>query len=161
MSHPLAFTIALIFLIPGVLLAFVPFLPALGYMFIVALIFAAATGFTALSVKGLALLLAIVVVSIVMDHIAGIVGARYGGARVESLLWGFVGTVIGTIVEPAFGSFAGLFLGVLLSELYYRSRHRVAIRAASGALVGRTLALGINLALAVIFFVSFIILVLA
>ncbi len=146
---------ALVLIIPGIGMAFVPFLPALSYMFVVSLVFGIYDGFIVLSSKELLVLLALVVCSILVDHTAGIVGAKYGGAHIKSLGWGVLGGILGTFIFPALGSFIGLFLGVLIAELYYKKPHDKAIKAAGGALLGTAFGVAVNVVLALIFTVAF------
>ncbi|MBX4209347.1 DUF456 domain-containing protein [Candidatus Parcubacteria bacterium] len=159
MIHSIASIIAIALVIPGIFMAFVPMLPALSYMFVVALAFAVYDGFAALTVKGLLALLAITVVSIVTDHTSGLLGAKYGGAHTKSLLWGILGAFVGLFTLPALGSFIGLFAGVLLAEIYYKKHHGKALKAAGGALVGSVVGVGVNIVLSLIFAITFICLI--
>jgi uncharacterized protein len=156
MASTVALIIASILIAPGILMAFVPMLPALSYMFVMALVFAIYNGFTTLTVTETLILLGIVLVSIVIDHGAGILGAKYGGAHTKSLLWGMLGAFIGTLLFPPLGSFAGLFIGVLFAELYYKRSQDKALKAAGSALLGSAVGVGVNIALAITFLSLFI-----
>jgi hypothetical protein len=151
MYQNIAFVVALILIIPGIIMAFIPMLPALSYMFVVALIFAIASSFVSLSVENLFILLGITLLSIIVDHLSGVLGAKIGGAHVKSLLWGLFGGIIGTFAMPVVGSFLGLFLGVLLSELYYKKNSDKALKAAGSALIGSVFGVVVNVILAIIF----------
>ncbi len=137
-------------------MAFVPMLPALSYMFVIALVYALYTGFAMITGTEILILLGIVLASIVIDHGAGVLGAKYGGAHTKSLLWGLLGAFVGTFVLPPFGTFIGLFLAVLGAELYYKKPSDKAFRAAGGALVGSALGVIVNICLAIIFVGLFI-----
>ncbi|MBI5134197.1 MAG: DUF456 domain-containing protein [Candidatus Taylorbacteria bacterium] len=145
------FIAALVLLLPGIAMAFVPLLPALPYMFAVALTYGLIDGFSALSGKEIAILLCIALVSMAIDQISGVLGAKLGGAHARSLLWGIAGGVFGTLVVPALGSFAGLFVGVLAGEIYYKKTGRTAFKAAGGALLGAVAGVAVNVVLAVAF----------
>lgn len=158
MTEAVIFVAAICLIAPGILMALVPMLPALSYMFVVALVFAAVNGFNALTGAELLWLLAITAVSIVIDHTSGLLGAKYGGAHTKSLLWGALAGILGTFVMPPFGTFAGLFLGVLVAEIYYKKSHGSAIKAAGGALVGSLVGVLVNVLLAIAFLAAFILL---
>lgn len=151
MSDIIILVMAALLIAPGILMAFIPMLPALSYMFVIALVYAIYGGFTIVTGTEIAVLLAIVVVSIVIDHSAGILGAKYGGAHTKSLLWGMLCAVIGTFILPSFGTFIGLFVGVLGAELYYKKSHDQALKAAGSALLGTAVGVIVNVALAATF----------
>jgi uncharacterized protein len=158
MSQTVIYAFALILLALGVPMAFVPMLPALSYMFVVALAFAFVTHFATISIEGILGLLGVTLVSVVIDHTSGLLGAKYGGAHGKSLMWGMLGAIIGTFVFPIFGSFIGLFLGVLVAELHYKKRltpDGAALKAASGAVMGSIAGVAVNIAIAVVFLASF------
>lgn len=159
MIQTIALTVSVALLVPGVFMALVPMLPALSYMFVVALAFAIYDGFTALSVKELVVLLGITLVSIIIDHTSGLLGAKYGGAHTKSLLWGIAGSIAGTFVAPALGTWIGLFLGVLIAELYYKKTGDKAIKAAGSALLGSLAGVAGNVVLALAFIAVFVIFV--
>lgn len=144
-------------IIPGVFLVFIPFLPALTYMLIVALVFGVIDGFVHLSPVELAILGILTILSLIVDWGAGILGARYGGAHVKSIFWGIVGAVIGTFIFFPFGGLVGLFVAILLSGIYYEpDRTDRAVRSAAGALMGTALGMAVNAILAVLFFACFV-----
>lgn len=138
-------------------MALVPMLPALSYMFVVALAYAIYDGFAALSVKELLVLFGITLVSIIIDHTSGLLGAKYGGAHTKSLLWGIAGSIVGTFFAPAIGTFIGLFLGVLIAELYYKKTGDRAIKAAGSALLGSLAGVAANVVLAIAFIAAFVV----
>ncbi|HEY0908155.1 MAG TPA: DUF456 domain-containing protein [Candidatus Paceibacterota bacterium] len=156
MADTIALIIAAILIAPGILMAFVPMLPALSYMFVIALVYAIYGGFAAVTGTEILILLGIVLVSIIIDHSAGILGAKYGGAHTKSLLWGMLAAFIGTFFVPPFGTFVGLFLGVLAAELYYKKPHDKAFKAAGSALLGSAVGVMANIALAATFMGLFI-----
>lgn len=141
---------------PAIVLPLVPLVPALPYLFVIAVSFGMLDGFSSLSGHEILVLLIYVAASIVTDHSAGLLGAKYGGAHTKSLFWGIGGAIIGLIAFPPFGSLAGLFFGVLMAELCYMKTRRQALKAASGALLGAAAGMAINVALAIAFISTFI-----
>ena len=156
MSHTIALIIASVLIIPGIAMALIPMLPALSYMFVIALAFAIYDGFDILTRGEILILLGIVFVSIAVDHISGLLGAKYGGAHTKSLLWGMLGGFIGTFFLPPLGTFIGLFLAILIAEIYYKKTREEAVKAAKGALIGTAVGIGVNVLLAILFTGSFI-----
>jgi uncharacterized protein YqgC (DUF456 family) len=142
---------ALVLIVPGIAMAFIPMLPALTYMFVIALIYGFVDKFQALSIKELLVLLALVIVGFIIDHTSGLIGAKYGGAHTKSLLWGMLGAFIGTFFLPPISTFVGLFLGVFLAEIRYKKSNEMAFKAASGALVGTAVGVAVNIMLACLF----------
>lgn len=137
MSH-LALTIIVAFIMLPILgFAFIPMLPVLPLLFLITLAFAFFGNFVFIGGVELLVLAVLVIMSVVVDQSAGILGARYGGASRQAFLWGFVGLIIGSFLFPPLGGFMGLFLGVFVVELYKTKRGEVrALRAASSALLG-------------------------
>jgi uncharacterized protein YqgC (DUF456 family) len=146
---------ALVLMAAGIPLVVIPMLPVLAYMFVVAFLFALATGFATLSVNGVLGLLAIVLVSVLIDHTSGALGAKYGGAHTKSLFWGMAGAILGTLFLPAFGSLIGLFVAVFAAEMYYKKSGGKAAKAAAGAVAGSAVGVTMNVMLSVVFLVAF------
>jgi len=151
MSQTIPFVIASILLVPGIVMAAIPVLPALSYMFVIAFIYALYGGFHVLQGGELGILAVVLVVSIILDQMSGVLGAKYGGAHAKSLVWGMVGAFVGTLFFPLLGGFIGLFIAVLGSELYYKRSNQHALKAAGSALVGKVVGVLINIGLALLF----------
>jgi uncharacterized protein YqgC (DUF456 family) len=145
-----------ILLLPGIVGVVMPALPSIPYMFVIALIFGFIDKFTHLTVVNIIVLALITLVSLLVDYFSGILGAKYGGAAKQSMVFGMVGFLIGIIMFPPFGGFAGLFLGVLIAELIYFNDHIKAIKAATGGLLGTLFGMIINLLLSISFLGLFI-----
>lgn len=137
-------------------MAFVPLLPALSYMALVSFVFGLFDRFVHLTVIELLILVSITALSIIVDHLSGILGAKYGGAHGTSLLWGIVGSIIGTFIAPLFGSLAGLFVGIVGRELWIGRGKLRATKSATGALAGTIVGVVVNVALAIVFIVLFV-----
>ncbi len=147
--------LTLVFMIPGIFMALVPMLPALTYMFVIALVYAIIDGFQALTSTELLILFGFVAISFVIDHSSGLLGAKYGGAHTKSLGWGILGSLIGTFVFPPLGTFIGLFIAILLAEIAYKKPHVQAFKAAGSALLGTAFGVVANVILAITFVVFF------
>lgn len=146
---------------PGLALVFFPMLPAIPYMFGVTLIFYLFEWPEHFSAGHLAVLGLLVVISILNDHLSGIIGAKYGGASGKAILAGIAGLILGLIFFPPLGGFAGLFIGVLVYEISHNKKQRDAFKAAAGALIGSLTAVVINFFLALLYIGLFIVFALA
>ncbi len=146
-----------VLMLPGIALVFIPMVPSVSYMLIVAVVFALITKFSLLSGGELAILALIYVVTVAIDYISGLAGAAIGGASARSVWAGLVGMTIGIFILPPFGVFVGLFLGVLYSEFLRKGKIKPAIRAATGSLIGSLGGMVINCVLAVILVVLFLV----
>lgn len=119
----------------GVVLTFVPFVPATLVILLAAFLHELLVGFRELSLGSWFLLGLLALLAMVLDNLAALLGARrYGAGRAG--LWGaFLGGLLGLFL----GVFGVLFLPFLLAWLFeYLSGRKPeeALRAAWGTLVG-------------------------
>ena len=159
MTYGIIVAIAALLLIPGIAMSFVPALPGLLYMLMVALVFGLYDHFVHMTMWHIAVLATIAIVTMIVDTFSGLIGARLGGAGKWSILAGLVGMVLGTFIIPApiVGSLVGLFVGILLAE-WYRSRnfgqaHKAAAYSFAGSMAGMIIKVGASLLFAILFLV--------
>lgn len=143
-------------------MAFIPGIPNLVYMFIVALLFAINDNFLHLTVTNILILGIISLVAMIIDFLSGAIGAKWGGAHWVSIFTGFVGLVLGSIFIPIpiLGSLIGMFLGVLIPEWYRTGDLKIANRAAVGSFIGTIAGTVIRVVVSFIFLILSIIFVL-
>jgi len=149
----IAFTLLML---PGILFVLLPALPGILYMLIVAFVYAFIGDFSNLEVNELLVLLGLYILSILVDYLSGVVGAKISGAHKKSLLYGFIGIVVGFILFPPLGSIIGLFLGIYLSEFFRHQDEMKALKAAVGSSAGAFTGVLINIFLALTFIILFI-----
>lgn len=157
MNHLLLVIVFLVLMLPGLAGIFLPLVPSVPYMLLVALIFGLIDKFTHLSLGELVILGILGVASFLVDHLSGVVGAKYSGASKRSLLWGIIGAILGTVVLPPFGGIAGVFIGVLISEWSLHKDKTKAVKVAGGSLIGNITGMIVNLILAITFLALFVI----
>ncbi len=152
---PILFTLLLI---PGIIASFFPAIPGTIYMFIVAILYDAVTGFQKISGTELVVLAVIVAVAMLIDFVAGSVGASKGGANMKSILAGMVGLIFGSlfIPIPVVGSFAGFYIGVFTGEILQHHSKSKALKAAKYGLAGSLVGTVSNICLSLVFFILFI-----
>jgi uncharacterized protein YqgC (DUF456 family) len=119
----------------GVVLTFVPFVPATLVILLAAFLHELLVGFRELSLGAWLLLGVLALLAMVLDNLAALLGARrYGAGRAG--LWG---AFLGRLLSLFLGVFGVLFLPFLLAWLFeYLSGRKPeeALRAAWGTLVG-------------------------
>lgn len=91
------------------------------------------------------ILAGITVLTIIMDYVLPLIGARrYGSTRWGA--WGaFLGMLIGVFFFPPFGLILGAFLGAAAGELLAGKEDREAVRAGWGVFVGYFISLLLKL----------------
>jgi uncharacterized protein YqgC (DUF456 family) len=134
-------------------------MPGLFYMGVIALVFSAIDNFAHITSGNWWVLGGIIFAGFFIDIMAGLLGARYGGAHARSLLFGALGMFVGTflIPVPVFGTFAGFFLAVFLSEYFGRKNTHLALKAALGGMAGAVVGTGVNILCALAFLVMFLV----
>jgi len=159
MSYTILVIITAALLIPGIVMSLIPGLPGLLYMLTIALIFGVIDDFIHLTLTNLAVLALLMIVAMIIDLSSGLLGARWGGASIKSLWYGFLGLVVGTIAIPipVVGSLAGLFLGILIAEWYRTRDMKKAQKAALGGFAGSLVGMAINVTAALAFIISFVV----
>ncbi len=160
MNESVLLIITSIFLLIGLAGVWLPFVPGIPFMFVVALIYAIVDKFTRLSSQELMILGGITVASLIIDYLSGVLGAKFGGASKKAILYGTIGLILGLVFFPPLGSIIGLFLGVFIVELSEQKDRAKAIKAATGSLLGSLAGIAINIVLALIFFGLFLFFVL-
>ena len=112
-----------------------PALPGMPLVFAGAVAIAAADGFTRIGYISLAVLGVLAAAGMVLDHLAGVLGARrFGASR-----WGIIGSLAGLVAGLPFGLVGVVFgpaLGALALEFARDRELRRAARAGTGVLVG-------------------------
>lgn len=144
-------------MLSGVAGIFVPAIPGVPMMLLLAVFFGFIDRWQHLTPVNLLVLLIIATASLAVDNLSGILGAKYGGASGKSMLWGMLGMLLGLAMMPPFGGLLGLFLAVLISEYIYHQRGAKAIKAAAGSFIGTVAGMIINLILSIIFILLFIV----
>lgn len=148
-----------ILLFLGIFITAIPALPGMLYMLAVLLVYVAIDGFAHFNPWFLLLFGGLALAAILSDYLAGIIGAKVGGANKVSMLIGFVSMIIGLILFPPFGFLPGLFLGVFLAELIQFQDGKRAWKSAFSSMIATVFGMGFNILLAIGFFISFVILV--
>ncbi|MGL4609563.1 MAG: DUF456 domain-containing protein [Trueperaceae bacterium] len=127
------FTVTFLVALAGIILPLLPGVPivALGTLLAAWLI-----GFSEFGTTPLVIVLCLTALSLVLDYVAGALGAqKYGASR--SGIWGSViGSLVGLFFFPPFGFLIGALAGAVIAEMLIGRKLEEAIRSGFGVLVG-------------------------
>ncbi|MBM2820376.1 MAG: hypothetical protein HW405_136 [Candidatus Berkelbacteria bacterium] len=159
MSNTIYIIITSILLLAGAASTLLLVFPSLAFMFLIAFGYALMTHFQSLSTFELGILAAIAIIAEVIDYIAGLWGAKIGGAKTKSLLFGMLGLIIGLVIYPPFGGIFGLFLGIVFGEIISYKEILKALKAGLAGVLGSLAGTVIKLLLALVFLILFLVFV--
>ena len=113
-----------------------PIVPSTPLIWLGAFIYALFDGFENITWLLISIFGALAVISMVLDYLGGVIGAKKFGAT----RWGIVGSVIGGIAGFFAGGIIGIiigpFLGAVLFELFYGKDFKTAFKSGVGTIVG-------------------------
>ncbi len=146
----LYYALAVILVLVGIAGVILPALPGLPLVFAGMLLAAWAGDFQQIGWVTLVVLGVLTVVSVAVDFLATMVGAKRVGASRKALLGAVIGTFAGLFFGPI-GLFAGPFVGALLGELWHGRElgqaAKVGLGTWLGILLGTVLKLGLAFAM--------------
>ena len=149
-----AFWAALIAMAIGFLGVFLPLVPGVGFIWLVALIYAIAEGFTTIDPITFTILTILGAVGVTSDIWMSKLGAKLGGSSFQALLVGLVFGIAGAIIGATLGLIGTLtgipllgigavpiaivcaLLGIFLVEWHIRDDWREALKVCGGWLIG-------------------------
>jgi uncharacterized protein YqgC (DUF456 family) len=128
---------AIIFLIIGVIMSLIPFLPGIPLIFGTFLAFAIIDGFQRITTAFLISMLIITVASFFIDNLVGWIGAKKFGASKPGLWGAVLGGIIGVFINPVLGILLGPFVGAVAVELIISRRKLTgALKVGVGTIIG-------------------------
>jgi uncharacterized protein len=147
----LYYALAVVLVLVGIAGVILPALPGLPLVFAGMLLAAWAGDFQKISWITLVVLGLLTLLSLAVDLLATMMGAKRVGASRKALLGAVVGTFAGLFLGGPIGLFAGPFIGALLGELWH-SRElgkatKVGLGTWLGILLGTVLKLGLAFAM--------------
>ena len=148
--------ITLIVLCIGALGVLLPMLPGVPFMFVATLVYAFVSEFARMEPWHLWIFAGMMLLALVIDWSAGLLGARFGGASKKSMMFGLVGMVIGLFAFPPFGIFIGLFGGIFIGEIMRQRTADQALKSATSSVVASALGIAANFVLALVFIGVFV-----
>ncbi|MFZ5639149.1 MAG: DUF456 domain-containing protein [Bacillota bacterium] len=132
----LVFWLVIIIMALGVLGTFLPVLPGAPLIFLAALGYGLYEGFRQVTPLTLVILFVLMGLTLLIDYLAGVVGAKkYGATRWGT--WGaFFGGVLGVVFFSIVGLILGPLVGAIVGELLAGRKPSEALRVGLGTILG-------------------------
>jgi uncharacterized protein YqgC (DUF456 family) len=140
----------------GVAGTVLPALPGTVLVFAGALLGAWIDDFARVSGLTVGVLAALTVIAIVLDYVAGLLGAQRAGASRQALIGAAVGTVLG-VFTGLVGVFVLPFVGAVLGEFIARRQHGGALKVGAATWLGLMLAIAAKLVIAFVMIGVFVV----
>ncbi|NLE45454.1 MAG: DUF456 domain-containing protein [Chloroflexi bacterium] len=158
-----AFWLALAAMVIGMIGVVLPVVPGVGFIWIVALIYAIAERFATIDPLTFIVLTVLGAIGVSADLWMSQVGAKAGGASIWSMAAGLIAGAIGAVFGGIFfgigavpGAIIGALAGVVAAEWYRRKDWREAFKAGGGWLIGCTLSGGVQFLIAILMVLIFV-----
>ncbi len=148
--------VALLLMLAGVVGTVMPVIPSVPIVYAGYFVYGLATNWRDYGLKVMVAFGALTVLVLVMDYVAGAVGAKkFGGSKAG--MWGsIVGAIVGVIFFNLLGLILGTFFGALLAELIWGRTFSEAFRSGVGAFIGFLAGSFFKIAAAVAMFGTFL-----
>jgi uncharacterized protein len=158
-----AFWIALLAMLVGLAGTILPALPGVGLIWLAALVYAIADGFTTLTPPAFAVLTILALLGIAADFVLSQAGSRFAGASWQALIVGAILGVVGFLfglfiggIGAVPGGIIGTLAGILLVEYRRRNDVKGALKAGGGWLAGCLVSRGVEFVLALVMIALFV-----
>lgn len=149
--------IVLIFMFLGLLGTFLPFLPGIPLIFVSITAYAWYEGFNLITPEWIAFFAVLTVLSLVINYLATVLGAKHFGSSSYGIAGAFIGAVIGLFILPPLGIFIFPWLGAAIGEYVKNNDFKKALRAGLGAVAGIVSSMIFNIFLAATMILIFLI----
>lgn len=130
------FWVVLLVMLIGLFGTVLPVIPGTPIIFTAALVFAFYENFAHVTILVLAILFILMILTLFIDYLAGVVGAKKFGASKLGTLGSFIGGILGIIFLNIPGLILGPFVGAVIGELIHGRQVTDALRAGLGAIIG-------------------------
>ncbi len=141
------YTVAAILVLIGLAGIILPALPGVPLVFVGLLVAAWTEGFERIGWLTLVVLGVLTVISLIIDVVSTVIGAKKVGASRMALIGSVIGTVVGLFFMPI-GLFVGPFLGALGGEYLHGRKLGQATKVGFGTWLGIVLGVAFKLGLA-------------
>ena len=155
MTENWALLISTILIIIGVLGTFLPLLPGLPVIFAGILVYGLLDGFTRISWAFILGMLALTVLGIAIEYLAGALGAKKFGATRKGVWGAIIGGIAGIFILGPLGILVGPLALTMIGELMGGKSPDAAWRAGLGTMAGLLGGTVLRLAIAVVMTVMF------
>ena len=131
-----AIIICSVLMVIGLLGVILPVLPGVPLAWLGLLVYALLTGFEKLSVATIVIFFVLMVLTLMLDFAAPLLGAKKYQASKFGITGAFIGTVVGIFVLGFWGIIVGPLAGAFWGELMARGKPKQAFGSAVGAFLG-------------------------
>lgn len=128
--------IAVICILAGLAMVVIPLLPGLVIIWLAILFYGLLEGWQSYGMTYLLISGALAAGGMLLDQLAGVLGAKKFGAGYPGMIGAFAGAIIGLIILNLPGLIAGTFLGAFAAELVFSRKLKASAYAGTGALLG-------------------------
>ncbi|MBI4992288.1 MAG: DUF456 domain-containing protein [Candidatus Harrisonbacteria bacterium] len=128
--------LAFILVLSGAVGVIMPLLPGVPMAWFGMLIFGFATDFISLSQETILIFLGLTILTMVLDLVAPIIGAKRYRASKYGMGGAMLGLFLGFMMLGPIGIVAGPFIGALLGEMLLGKEPEEAMQSAKGAIIG-------------------------
>lgn len=115
---------------------FLPFLPGAPIAWLGIFLYGYFTKFETISLAAILIFLGLVILTVVLDFIAPILGAKSYRASRYGIFGSFLGLLVGTFALGPIGIIVGPFVGAFLGELLSKKEPAQALKSSFGTLIG-------------------------
>lgn len=123
-------------MIVGLLGVVLPVLPGIPLSWLGLFIYALATGYERISIATVIVFFLLTVLTLVLDFVAPMLGAKKYQASKLGIIGAFLGTVVGIFVLGFWGIIIGPLAGAFIGELIARGKPNQAFGSALGTFIG-------------------------
>ncbi len=155
----LVLIIIFIIILLGVAGTVVPLVPGIPLIFIAIAAYGWYEGFNTISVNYIVFLAGLTILSMLIDYLSTVMGAKLFGSSRKGIWGAFIGTFIGLFIFPPLGILLGPWLGAVIGEYIELNDWNKAFKVGIGTVVGLFSGIIFKLILAVVIMVSFIVVV--
>lgn len=130
----------------GIIGSVVPAIPGPALSFAALVLLFISKGSQVISVWSLMIFAVAMVLLILLDYAAPILGAKFAGASKGALVWTIGGALVGIIFFPPLGIFIGAVVGAIIGEMQGGKNFPDAAKAGLGVVVGSAMTIALQLA---------------
>ncbi len=128
--------LSLIIMVAGLAGTVLPILPSIPLVYSGFLIYGLGTGWHDFGAGVMIFFGALTVFVLVLDYVAGAVGAKKFGASTAGVIGSVIGAILGVIFFNIIGLLVGVFAGAVFGELHHGRTTEEAFRSGWGAFLG-------------------------
>jgi uncharacterized protein YqgC (DUF456 family) len=154
--HTLLIIIVILLLLAGLAGTVVPFIPGIPLIFIGIAAYGWYDKFQLISAHYLIVLACLTILSLALDYVSVILGAKYFGSTKQGTWGALLGVLIGIFVFPPIGIILGPFVGAVVGESMAGKNLNHAFKVALGTVAGLFSGMIFNIILAAGMILSFI-----